>query len=234
MSDRELATAADYADAMLTARRAKQALVLVLLLMLLGQLGLFFATRYSQNLLPHLDNVAASAAASQPVKVDAGGMPTVTNPRAQQVIEYTTSLCLFLGIVFSVLLSLVLLLIVNIMLVGRLIGVGRVASAYLWCLLLMLLLFPWQAFLNDVHLTSDLATFKIPGVFYTWNELSSPTAGAHFPTDDLATAALKWTRYVVAPVVAILILLVVQIKSNRGIRQALGEDTLLVDESLHA
>ena len=45
--DRTLATSADYADALLVARRAKKLLVLLILLMLLAQIALFFTARYT-------------------------------------------------------------------------------------------------------------------------------------------------------------------------------------------
>ena len=59
----------------------------------------------------------------------------------------------------------VILLIAKIMLVGRLIGVAQVTSAFIWCVFLVVLLFPWQAFLQSTDFTGD---FKIPGVLYTW------------------------------------------------------------------
>lgn len=207
MPDRELATAADYADALLTARRAKHALVLLVLLMLLGQLALFFVLKYTE-VIPW-----PSDAATQPVEL-----------LRTRVLYYASSICLFLGVTVSILLGLVLLLIVNIMLVGRLIGVSRVIGAYLLSLILVLLLFPWQSFLNNVNLTPAEASFKVPGVLYTWPEVLDPDEGARFASQPMGKAVLKWTRYAGMPVVAVIILLVVQVKSNRGMRQALGED----------
>ena len=46
-----IATAADYADAMLTGRRAKNILFLMLLLMLLGQIAIFFVLRTQPGLV---------------------------------------------------------------------------------------------------------------------------------------------------------------------------------------
>jgi hypothetical protein len=219
MPDRELATAADYADAMLTARRAKHALVLILLLMLLGQIALFFVVKYTQ-IIPW-----PTTAATQPVE-----------ELRIRALHYASSFCLFLGLTLSILLGFVLLLIVNIMLVGRLIGVSRVIGAYLLSLVLALLVFPWQAFLNNVSLTPDEATFKLPGVLYTWDELTDPRHGARFSGEDTGFAIRRWTRYVGMPAVAGIILLVLQVKSNRGIRQALGEEdtSRYTDDMTHA
>ena len=114
-------------------------------------------------------------------------------------------------------LGIVLLLIVVIMLVGRLIGVSRVVSAFLWCTVLAVLLFPWQAFL--INQTFSSPEFKIPGVLYNWVELAA-RAKAH-PANKYEW--LFWGRFVAWPVATLVILLIVQGNSQRGLRQALGE-----------
>jgi hypothetical protein len=107
------------------------------------------------------------------------------------------------------------------MLVGRLIGLARVTSAYIWSVLLALLLFPWQAFLEPY-------TFKIPGVLYTWEEFART---AHFGSLTTNELVLRWARYFVFPLVALVILFMIQIKSNRGLKQALGEAPALSTSS---
>lgn len=211
MHDNDIATAADYADAMLIARRGKNVLVVLLILMILGQLALFFTLRY--DLLP-----ITSSASTMP--------STAPAMNYYDLLHYGCAACLAGGLILTLILSFVLLLIVNIMLVGRLIGVSRLTSSYLWCLVLLVLLFPWQAFLNNAGLTMEQAAWKLPGVFYTWTEVSNPVTGATFHSDqsNLPMAVMKWTRYVGFPVIALLMLLVIQLKSNRGMRQALGEE----------
>jgi len=98
-----------------------------------------------------------------------------------------------------------------------LIGLARVTSAFMWSLLLILLLFPWQVFFGG---TTEPTDFRLPGLLFSWQELM---LYARFPTDDLKLATLKWARFVVFPVLALVLLLIVQVKSNRGLRQALGE-----------
>lgn len=209
MPDSAIATAADYADAMLTARRAKNLLVLLTLLILLIQIGLFFTARYTNVIFP---------------QVQASAVPASTQPTTdwRDLLKYLIGASNFLGVIFPVLLGFILLLIVKIMLVGRLIGVARTTSAYIWCLLLIALLFPWQAFLSNMTFTST--EFKIPGVLYTWEELTSSSVGARFTAAVTPEAILKWARYVGWPLVAVILLLIVQVKSNRGLRQAFGED----------
>ena len=87
-------------------------------------------------------------------------------------------------IILIIVLAIVILLIAKIMLVGRLIGVAQVTSAFIWCVFLVVLLFPWQAFLQNTDFTGD---FKIPGVLYTWNELTHPTLGGLTDRDAVFT-----------------------------------------------
>jgi hypothetical protein len=237
-----LATSADYADAMLVARRAKNWLFLLLLLMLLVQIAFFFIERYTNVIPPERVTAAsttitvptapaaATATTTQPTAAAATGTGTGTAdvtitatpanpapaPRSLDVLRYVSGIALFLGTILPILLAFVLLLFVNIMLIGRVIGVARVTGAFLWCLLLILLMVPWQVFFGGSPSPGD---FRVPGVLYTWHDLR---ANAHFATGDPFFAVVKWARFFVMPLVAAIILLMVQVKSNRGLRQALG------------
>src|SRR5271154_1396293 len=128
--DRALATAADYADALITARKALNVLILILLLILLGQLAVFFVGRYTDLLLPLIGDANASTE------------PTAGNFGAAALMYHVVGLADFLGIATAIVLAMVLLLIVKVMLVGRLIGVSMLTSAYIWCIVLLVLLFP--------------------------------------------------------------------------------------------
>jgi hypothetical protein len=227
--DPATATAADYADALMTARRAKNLLVLVILLMLLGQLALFFTAKYSHYI--HVDQNAVAPAPGTSLSVTNGGV-TVTLPdltattqpsesKVNNLLQYAVALTGFLGITFSVVLALVVLLLAIIMLVGRLIGVARVTSAFIWSIVLIVLLFPWQAFLADAHFVSDL---KIPGVLYTWAELVRfAKVGVEGNTATTEQLILHWGRFVAFPVITVIITLMIQVKTNRGLKEALGE-----------
>jgi len=221
MQTPHIATAADYADAMLVARRAKTTIFLILFFVLLAQISLFFVARYTDYVIP-ADAKLLSATQS----VGASNTEKIGN-----LMHYVLGVTTFMGLTLPILLSFVLLLIVTIMLVGRLLGVSMVTSAYVWCLLAALLLFPWQALLNNVNLTRDVADFKIPGVLYTWSELTHETTGAKFSNSPIfPTAVLGWARFVGFPLLALIFLMIVQIKSNKGIRQALGETAPELDD----
>jgi hypothetical protein len=239
MHETEIATAADYADAMLTARRAKHVLVLLLMLVITGQLVIFFCVRY--DVIPMGERAApVPAPVVAPPTTDTVdvAVPAPTTTEAERanltdLMHYLCGTCLAIGLLGTIILSFVLLLIVNIMLVGRLIGVSRLTSAYLWCIVLLVFLFPWQSFLNASGLTPEKIAWKLPGVLYSWGELTAApgAGGAKFAADLSQYAILKWVRYVAFPVVALIMLLVIQFKSNKGMRQALGEEEAMPGEA---
>ena len=256
-----IAVAADYADAMMTARRAKNWLFMLLLLVLLTQLTIFFLLRFRVIRMEGDVSVTVPTA----VNVDATTQPEGTTQPAEgstqpaaaadvdvdtktkafnvsDILRYVIPVTDFLGITLLVVLAVVLLLIVTIMLVGRLIGVSHVTSAFVWCVLLAVMVFPWQAFLlgtyrpaqpgrdgspgiADARGQSD-PTFKIPGALYTWEELRRDYSFENLSTSQ---SVLKWARFAGFPILALLLLLMVQAKSSRGLKYALGESEVQVE-----
>ena len=255
-----VAVAADYADAMMTARRAKNWLFILLLLLILAQIAVFFLVKFKVLNIEGGGSAAAASATTQgaddgdaattapaDVDVDVDTADGGTTVRASisggapvaDALRYFLPVSNFLGITLVIVLAVVLLLITLIMLVGRLIGVSHVTSALIWCVLLIVLLFPWQTMLigGRADATPGLTTatgadqhpqFKIPGALYTWPELRRDH---DFPNQPLMPAVLKWARFVGFPVLALLILLMVQIKSSRGLKFALGESDVQVEVS---
>jgi len=212
MTDPAIATAADYADALLTARRAKNLLVLMVVLMLLIQLAVFFVVKYTGIVFPLTNN-------APPATLPANA------PQWHDVMRYAVGASDFLGVAGTILTVLVLYLITQIMVVGRLIGVSRVIGALIWCLVVLLLIFPWQAFLRDQTFTSR--EWMFPGVLYTWDELIARVMlGTRGRSDSINVLVLHWARFVAWPVIAIVLMLAIQVKSNRGLRQALGEEVI--------
>lgn len=188
-----LAVNADYADALLTARRAKRVLFGLLLLILLAQLTTFFLVRLNKvqvgpDAAPPVASAGSevtSAATTQSVlevTTQPSGGVTVRTPigtaRASNnllaaVLEYVTDLSVFLGVILGIVLLVTIVLMTLIMLVGRLIGVTHVTSAVVWAALLMALLFPWQIFFNR---SPDRAADAMVGTLS--GSTSSPLASA--------------------------------------------------------
>jgi len=225
-----IATAADYSEALIVARRFKSLLALLLMLMLLGQIAIFFLVRYD---IVHLNATGAPVAAEVPhiTSHDVSMVPTTlpqqlpSSDKLSDIMHYLTGVAILGGIAISIVLALALMLIDHVMLVGRLIGVGRVTSAICWSLLLIVLLFPWQYFMGGSGLA--YTDFRVPGVLWTWDEMAGR---AHFNSDfsaDWAGTILNWFRFVGAPLVAVVVTLLVQARSNRGLKMALGEDELI-------
>lgn len=192
MIDPMIANSADYADALLVARKAKNALVGIILFMLVFQLGLFFAARYK-------------------IQID-GDSQTL------DLLKYLVGLTDFLGVVLPLILAFILALIAIVMLQGRLLGVSWVMSAFVGCVVLMVLLFPWQAFLMNQTFSSE--QFKIPGVLYTWAEV---VLRARMHPERLTLEMMYWARFVGWPVAAIILLVKVQLDSGKGMGAALRE-----------
>jgi hypothetical protein len=231
MNQTNIATAADYADAMITARRTKGWLFIILLLLLLIQVTVFFLAAYTDLILvtPSQAEAPAVVEGEAAAEVTVAAAPAQT--RLGDFMQYLNVLIAFLGLTLAVVLSVVLLILVFIMLVGRLIGVSRMTSAWIWSILLVVILFPLQSLLVSpvtVPPVEEIAAidryeFKFPGVLYTWTELASHARFMHREA-PIAEQILKWVRFVAYPVLAMIILLMIQVKSNRGLRMALGED----------
>lgn len=221
MPDPGLATAADYSEALLTARRAKSAIALLLALMLIGQIAVFLLMRYQIVTLPADMTLTPTTAEPLTAVIDATTtQPAVSSARLVDLLHYVSGALILGGIALSIVLAFLLCLIGHVMLVGRLIGVGRVTSALITTLVLLVFLFPWQAFLQT--------DFRISGVLWTWDELvrrynfETRMTGEGWPE-----TVLSWFRFVGAPVVALILVMAIQLKSNRGLKMALGEDELL-------
>lgn len=239
-----LAVAADYADALMTARRAKNWLFFFLMVLLVLQVAIFLLAKF--QLLKFGDTDAATnialTATTQPATAPAEAKPGVT-VNVAEVVRFATPLIDFAAVGLSFVLLIVLLLLVTIMLVGRLVGVSHVTGAFIWCVLFIVVIFPWQTFLisgEDYRVRStsgaivetlpgryaDQPAFKWPGALYTWSELHRDY---DFKNEPILDAGWKWGRYVGLPVLALLLLFMVQGRSGRGLKFALGESELHVE-----
>ena len=224
-STQSLVTAADHADALIVARRVKTTLCMLLFFVLGSALTLFFLMRYWPALQP------ATAMTSAP-----------SSPQTQAVTRYVIGLLDFAGLILPPLLAAFVLVLLLVQVVARVAGAGRSTSALAWAVLLMLLLFPWQAVLNNPAITNDPVAdaigMKVPGVIFTWAEASNPTLGARFaevnapPTpveaggvpDPKVMAVLHWLRFAGFPLLAMVIVGVIHTKTERGLRQSFVSD----------
>ena len=207
---RVVAIAADYADALLVARRWQRLLILFLVVVVLAQLAVFFTAHFAPGVL----NGAAVTASTRP---GVAGQPT------PDFFHYLTAATLFAGMIAAILLTLTLFLTIHIMLVGRLIGVRDVTRALVLSFVLLFLLLPWQTLL----VTQDLGRndFVWTGILCTWREIVAKVL--HRGDADVAHQVIYWIRFVGAPVVGLIFLLLVQVRSGRGLKYALGEEEIV-------
>ena len=241
------AASAVYHDALTTARGWRNLCFLVLLLILLTQLALFIVSRTTEG-----KYIPARGAERAEVQLPSGGELTeeadadqgdddaeldadrdlsirTTGVASEDVSDWLYMVLyasLWGGLVFSILLSITLGFTTLVMLNGRTVGVSREVSAFFWSLVLLLLLVPWQGILNHPGLANG--PFHLPGVLYTWSELYEN--GYRF--QEGRPDWLGWVRFIVWPVVALLVLLIVHSKARRGVKEALGEDLAIMDEPL--
>jgi hypothetical protein len=133
------------------------------------------------------------------------------------LLKYCMGVIEFAGVCMALLLMVDLLAALNIVLSGRLGGAVHLVRALVWSAVAALLLFPWQAFLANEQFTSS--DFKIPGVLYTWQEL---TIRGRWDSSSLNVwrITLNWARFVGFPVVAIGVLAAVQFHSGRARRSS--------------
>lgn len=258
------AVAADYADAMLVARKAKNVLFFCLTFVLLIQLAVFFVVRYVPGMglrreappsrsvtetqartaatVPESVPTTSISTAQLPASASSTDQPAAPRAMLPWPLAYVIAATGFLGVILPIVLSIVLLLIIQIALIGKpknLTGITHVTGAFVWSIFLIVLLFPWQSLSNghenSAAMTSqpasagphsDVPDMKIPGVLYTWPEL---VRDYDFPTAPLHYAILKWSRFVAFPVLSLMILLMVQVRSSQGWRTAVGDAEVIVD-----
>lgn len=255
-----LAVSADYHDALVAARRAKNWLFLLLLIGLLAQVSIFFVARFMPKVIdvgapgeprvnvPDVDVDARRVAETGPTtgeverRTDIDVRTEPASPerarKAGGVLAWVNNAVVYLGTIFSIVLVLVMLLIVLIMLVGRLIGVAHTTSAFVWAVVLALILFPWQLFYDpetarpgDASMAADareirLDDYRWPGATFTWGELRQ---GVKFDDGVNKVAILRYARFAGFPLLALIILFMVQAKSGRGVKYALGEADVHVE-----
>ena len=227
------AATAVYHDALSTARSFRTLCFAVVLLCLLAQIGMFFAAKYWSD-FPGRASAGGTVTLPSGLDADGDSTPAVSAETAEvgadavesalYTVLYAT---LFLGLVFSLLLSLTLAFTTLVMLCGRTVGVDRVTRAFLWSLVLLLLMIPWQAVL--AHPSSGGA-FRIPGALYTWPELMRNVP--EFAGAGVGGEVLGWLRFAAVPLIALILLIVVFATSGGGIKRALGLDLPDADDDL--
>ncbi len=214
--DPAIATAADYADALIVARRTKKLVILAMVLLLLGQVAIFSVAKFADvPLNPPITWSTAPTPTTSPTTMQAS---ILAGQERHLLLVYLTSMTLHLGMLLAFALPVLLMLTAGVMLVGRLVGLGPTMHALVLSLVVLLLMFPWQTLLS-IDGTSG-RDFVLPGVMYTWRDVA---LNARNVPDSFNEQVLYWARFYVWPVITMVLLLRIQLKSGRGLKMALGE-----------
>ncbi len=106
-------------------------------------------------------------------------------------------------IMAAVLYCLAILFTLKISMVGRLGGINHISRAFFWSLILLALIVPWQVVLG----------WGLFGVTFEPSELVRRTAG--YESDSVFVKALFWFRFVVVWAIALLCLILAQVRTSR-------------------
>lgn len=200
----------EYSAAIRSVRTAKSVFWVLMALAIVVQLVAFGLVAWGGVVDPLY---AAPAAESQP----AATAPTAAGDTAQwwrDMFYWALPVTQFLGVVMGILLSVSLLVGLNVALVGRLGGVASLASAFFWSLLLAALLMPWQYAFADSPFSGALFTY---GDLYNHTRQIKVAWGA--ADSGWLDLAFYHVRFLLYPVLAVLIWLLVDLKFRRGCRK---------------
>jgi hypothetical protein len=115
----------------------------------------------------------------------------------------------FAGMISVTLYSLILVFCLKISLVGRLGGINHIARAFIWSLVAMVFLMPWQMYFGGV----------LAGAVFTPGELMA--ACTRVAPRDLLEKIFFYTRFAGLPAVVILMMLTAQVRSVRWAKATL-------------
>jgi len=185
---------------------------------------------------PPLHNAARNEEALSPVAPTSAPATTSTSPaaspddrfypgtersrqlniREQWDTTYTmvvpvTQLLALISVASQVIIVFITLLVI---LVAQAPGVAQITRSLIWSVLLLFMILPWQYFARD---------FPIPGVIYGYNEMLR-SIGRHVTGESVSRfdVVVVYLRFVVWPVVGLLVLLIMSERFRAGIMLAIG------------
>ncbi len=122
-----------------------------------------------------------------------------------------------LGLLASGSQAIIIFVTLLVILVAQAPGVANMTRSFIWSVILLFMVFPWQYVLPG---------FPIPGVLYGWHELHSTLALAFLPPPGHGISfdqrILIVGRYVLWPVLALVVMLVTAERFRAGVRLAIG------------
>lgn len=201
----------EYSAAIRSVRWAKNIFWLLTALAIVAQLVVFGLVAWGGN----VDALYGPAeAVSQPATEPASESALDRAEQWRANFQWLLTVSAFVAMVVALLLAGSLLVAVQVALVGRLGGVASLLSAFFWSLVLVAILVPWQYPFPQSHVT---------GALFDYHELYSRTLDvktAWGATDvSVAHLIIYHVRFLVYPILAVLICLLVDLKFRAGCRK---------------
>jgi hypothetical protein len=228
-------TGSEYVDALRSTRLAKNVLSALLAVCIVAQIAAFVLVHFVGVIDPpavavSTENVPRPAPeagpeppgggeGAEPAGAAAGREAAPAQPEQGSIdwrfhIEWILRATKFAGLVTCGLLVLVLMLAVKLSLLDRVGGAAGFLGAFYWSLVLLAIVVPWQ----DV-----LADYYVGGALFGLPELVSEVAGVKgsWGARDvgIATHVLYFMRFLVYPIVSLLVWVMVQLRFGGGFRR---------------
>ncbi len=204
------------AEALRSLKAGKNIFMTVVLLVLLTHLGSFLAVQFGGVIdppPPKDQSAAATQPATQAAEANVENAEQDTREASynramyEETLRWALPACRFFAVVAVLLAVLTFMFAVKLAIIGRLGGIANYMSAFLWSLILLAMVMPWQQVLG-----SSFAS----GVLFNLGELTSyvekikSSWGASTPGP--LEVALYYARFIAYPVIALLVWLVVMVK----------------------
>jgi len=209
----------EYVAAFRSVKAGKNVFMFILAGTILLQLAGFILV----DLAGVIDEVQAApadvrpAATSQEIREQAEAH-AVAAGRATQwqvILKWVFPATKFLAFASCVLAVLTVMFAVKLSLLGRLGGIAGFMSAFLWSLILLAAVTPWQQILNSALACGALYNLK---ELTTWARQVKASWGA--ANGDLLDWMLYYARFIAYPVITLLIWLLVMVKFARGYKDS--------------
>lgn len=212
----------EFLDALRSTRRAKNVLMVLIMLALAVQMAAMVVVRFTgamDGTTARARAVAARGAPAAPVTTRPGTTQPATAPAEpsanawERLFGWLLPAMKFLALAAGLLLVLTIMFAVKIALHGRTGGTAGFISAFYWSLVLLLPLVPWQQVMPG---SSVLA-----GALYNLGDLARATARVSWGAEaSFLGHVMYFVRFLVYPVVTFALMGVVCSKFTRGWRRA--------------
>ena len=195
----------------------KNLFMLLLLLGLVGTVSSFIAVEFLEVIDPLYAPRPTTQTAPSEEAVSKTADKLFSASDWEKVLRWGTTASQFLAFVSAILAVLGFMFAVKLAIVGRLGGIAGFMSAFLWSLVLLVIVTPWQHILTAMYVSGG--EYNIFGATYSLQDIIRAKTtrvlwdASGVPLSDLI---VYYARFLAYPGVALLVWLVVMVKFARG------------------